>query len=386
MSGEAIVVEADAHGLIRHVDPLLNANDADDLWIAPGFIDLQVNGFAGVDFNSPSSSSRETSQESIARAILAIASTGVTRFFPTVITGAPDAMCAALRNLAAARESLPFGRAMEAFHVEGPHISPEDAPRGAHPKEWVRPPDFEEFLRMQDAARGHIRLVTLAPEWLGAPDFIERLTSGGVVCAIGHTRATPAQIHDAVSAGATLSTHLGNGAGSRTRTEDFITAQLNETSLAASFIADGHHLPDEFLRRALETKGLERSILITDAVAPALCLPGSYKLGGVDVELRPVVDSNDTGRVTLQGGDRLAGSALRVDRAVENVMRIAGLTLAQAITLATTNPARVGKAPARLKGLQRGERADVVRFRMMDGRVEVVETYLNGELIFATAS
>jgi len=385
MSGEAIVVEADESGLIRHVDPLLddsllNASDAEDLWMAPGFIDLQVNGFAGVDFNSPSFTSKEASHDSIAQAIHAIASTGVTRFFPTVITGAPDDMCAALRNLAAARESLAFGRAMEAFHVEGPHISPEDGPRGAHPKEWVRPPDFDEFLRMQAAAAGHIRLVTLAPEWPGAPDFIERLTSDGVVCAIGHTRATPAQIRDAVSAGATLSTHLGNGAGSKTRTEEFITAQLADTRLAASFIADGHHLPDDFLCSALETKGLERSILVTDAVAPAMCSPGPYTLGGVNVELR------HDGRVTLRGGERLAGSALRMDRAIENAMRIAGLSLAQAITLATTNPARVGKVPARLKGLQRGQRADVVRFRLTDGSIQVVDTWLGGKLMFAAAT
>ena len=150
--------------------------------------------------------------------------------------------------------------------------------------------------------------------------------------------------------------------------------------MAASFIADGHHLPDGFLRRALESKGLERSLLVTDAVAPALCSPGPYKLGGVDVELR------DDGRVTLRGGDRLAGSALRMDRAIENVMRIAGLTLAQAVTLATTNPARVGRVPARLKGLQRGERADVVRFRIMDGHVEVMDTWLGGKPMFSAAS
>src|SRR6202453_834871 len=121
-SGEAIVLEADGNGVISDVDPLLDPSEAEDLWIAPGFIDLQVNGFAGVDFNAP-----ETTRESIAHAIRAILSTGVTRFFPTVITGAPEAMCGALRNLADARESLErngaFGEAMEAFHVEGPHIS-----------------------------------------------------------------------------------------------------------------------------------------------------------------------------------------------------------------------------------------------------------------------
>ena len=281
--------------------------------------------------------------------------------FPTVITGASEAMCGALRNLADAREQLEFGEAMEAFHVEGPHISPEYGPRGAHPKEWVRPPDFDEFLRMQEAAGGNIRLVTLAPEWPGAAEYVESVTREGVVCSIGHTRASAGQIHDAVAAGATMSTHLGNGAGSKTRTEEFITAQLAESKLAASFIVDGHHLPDEFLRRALEAKGLERSILVTDAVAPAMCEPGAYKLGGVEVELRA------DGRVTLRGGERLAGSALRMDRAIENVMRVCGLRLPQAVTLATTNPARVGRVRARLQGLRRGERADVVRFQARIG-------------------
>jgi N-acetylglucosamine-6-phosphate deacetylase len=372
LRGEAVLVEAGPDGVIRHADPLLDAPDAEDLWMAPGFVDLQVNGFAGVDFNSPAAS-----HESIARAIQTLASTGVTRFFPTVITAAPSEMRAALRNLAAARESLAFGGAMEAFHVEGPHISPEDAPRGAHPRQWVRPPDFEEFLRMQDSARGDIRLVTLAPEWPGAADYIDRLTREGLVCAIGHTRAAAAQIRDAVSAGATLSTHLGNGAGSRTRTEEFITAQLNETRLAASFIADGHHLPDDFLRRALQVKGLERSLLITDAVAPALCVPGPYTLGEVNVELR------DDGRVTLRGGERLAGSALRMDRAIENVMRIAGVSLAQAVTLVTTNPARVGRVSGRLRGLQPGERADIVRFRLDGERLEILETWIGGRLAYA---
>jgi N-acetylglucosamine-6-phosphate deacetylase len=377
-SGEALVLEADA-GVIRDVDPLLDPRQAEELQIAPGFIDLQVNGFGGVDFNSPARD-QEAAHEEIAHAIVKIASTGTTRFFPTVITGAPEAMRAALRNLANAREALEFGHCMDAFHVEGPHISPEDGPRGAHPKEWVRPPSIEEFHTLQDAARGNIRLVTLAPEWPGAAAYIEELTGDGVVCSIGHTRATAAQIHDAVSAGATMSTHLGNGAGSKTRTDEFITAQLSEMKLAASFIVDGHHLPDEFLLRALEAKGLERSVLVTDAVAPAMCEPGPYQLGGVDVELQ------EDGRVTLRRGTRLAGSALRMDRAIENVMSVAGVSLSQAVTLATTNPARVGKVRGRLRGLQRGERADVVRFRFVDGRMEVVDVHVSGKLIFVASS
>jgi len=281
-------------------------------------------------------------------------------------------MLATLRNLAAAREAVPWGEVMEGFHVEGPHISPEDGPRGAHPAEWVRAPDIDEFWRWQEAARGNVRMVTLAPEWPGACAYIEAITRESVVASIGHTRSTAAQIRDAVSAGATMSTHLGNGAGSKTRTEDFITAQLSETRLAASFIVDGHHLPDDFLRRALETKGLERSVLVTDAVAPAMCAPGEYMLGGVDVDL------HEDGRVTLHGGNRLAGSALRMDRAVENVIHRTGVTLAQAVTMATTNAARAGRVRGRLRGLQPGERADVVKFQMLDGKVRVTEVYVSG--------
>src|SRR2546423_517597 len=118
-SNESIVVEGDA--VISHVDPLLDRSTDPGLWIAPGFIDLQVNGFAGVDYNTP-----HTIPEDIGRSIRAIFATGVTRFFPTVITGPPDAMLAALRNLAHAKERLEYGAAMEAFHVEGPHISPDD--------------------------------------------------------------------------------------------------------------------------------------------------------------------------------------------------------------------------------------------------------------------
>jgi N-acetylglucosamine-6-phosphate deacetylase len=368
ITGEIIVLECDS--VIRSKEPFLGAETC-ETFLAAGFIDLQVNGFAGVDFNSPAAS-----HEEIGRAITAIFSTGVTRFFPTVITGNPHDMCAALRNLAAARERLPHGHAMEAFHVEGPHISPEDGPRGAHPRAWVRPPDFDEFLRWQDAAQGHVRMVTLAPEWPDAPRYIERITQTGVVAAIGHTHATAAQIRDAIAAGATLSTHLGNGAGSKTRTEPFIAAQLEPAQLAASFIVDYHHLPEEFLRRALLAKGIERSLLVTDAAAPANCPPGLFVLGGVDVELK------DDGRVVLRGGSRLAGSSLRMDHAISNVIRRARVTLAQAVTMATSNPARVGRIAGRLRGLQPGSRADFVLFRFAGEGLQIQETFFSGQSVY----
>jgi N-acetylglucosamine-6-phosphate deacetylase len=374
-SGASLEISFDrALSIVDHLIYPLN----DPAYIAPGWIDLQVNGFAGVDYNSPSST-----HEEIADSIRAMFACGVTRFFPTVITGSPENMSAALRNLASAKESVPHGGAMEAFHVEGPYISPEEGPRGAHPARWVRPPDFEEFRRLQEAAGGHIRLVTLSPEWPEAPRFIERLVESGVVASIGHTRASSAQIADAVIAGATMSTHLGNATDPLLpKTSNYLWDQLADDRLAASFIVDGFHLPAPFLNVALRAKGLERSALVTDAVAPAGCSPGPYRLGEVDVEFQ--LD----GSVRLPGSGRLAGSALLMDRAITNVIKTAGLNLRDALVLTTRNPARIGRIPYRQRGLTPGDRADLVVFRYDEAanQITILETWLSGQRVFGRDS
>ncbi len=347
-------------------------------FLAPGFIDIQVNGYAGVDYNLPS-----TSHEEIARSIHVQYSCGVTRFYPTVITGSPDNMAGCLRNLAAAKESLKEGPSMEAFHVEGPHISAEDGPRGAHPKRWVRPPDLDEFHRWQDAARGDIRLVTVAPEWPGAPRYVEALVGEGVVISIGHTGASKDQIDDAVRAGAAMSTHLGNGAHSvLPRHPNYIWDQLAEDRLAAGFIVDGIHLPASYLKVALRAKGVERSILVTDASMPAGCKPGRYMLGEQEVEL------TTDNRVVLAGQNRLAGSALRMDRGVENLMKLAGLSLRDAVTMATRNPARVGRIASRRRGLVPGDRGDVVQFRFdpETRSIRIEKTWIAGDLVYQSTN
>src|SRR6185437_11132034 len=232
-----------------------------------------------------------------------------------------------------------------------------------------------EFRGWQEAARGHIRLVTVAPEWPEAPGYIEALADSGVVVSIGHTGATAAQIADAVSAGATMSTHLGNGAHAvLPRHPNYLWDQLADDRLAASLIVDGIHLPESFLRVAIRAKGADRAVLVTDAVMPAGCEPGIYKLGEVDVEL------HSDGSVRLLGGTRLAGSALKMNDAIANVMRIARISLNEAITLATKNPARVGRIASRQRGLVPGDRADIVRFRVVEetGRIEVLETWFAG--------
>ncbi|MBI3695828.1 MAG: N-acetylglucosamine-6-phosphate deacetylase [Acidobacteria bacterium] len=324
-----------------------------DLWIAPGLIDLQVNGFAGVDYCSP-----QTTLDAIARSISSLRATGVTRFFPTVITGSAEGMRGALRNLARARREIEEGVSIVGLHVEGPFISPDDGPRGAHPRQHVRPPDRHEFLRMQEAAEGAIRLFTLAPEMPGVLALIEFLASQGVVVCLGHTGATSDQIRDAIRAGATLSTHLGNGChGMLPRHPNYIWDQMAADELYASLIVDGIHLPAAFVKVAVRAKGLDRAILVTDATSPADCAPGRYRLGDVDVELTP------ENRVQVVGTRTLAGSALRMDRGVENLMRFAGLSLAQALRMATVNPARAARLEGRTGFLQAGDIADLVLFR-----------------------
>jgi len=291
-------------------------------------------------------------------------------------------MSGALRNLARAKDSLWEGAAIDGFHVEGPHISPEEGPRGAHPRRWVRPPDLDEFRRWQEATGNRVRIVTLAPEWPQAIRYIEAITAEGIVAAIGHTDASAQQIADAVAAGATLSTHLGNGAHSVMRRHpNYIWEQLAEDRLMADFIVDGIHLPASFLKVALRAKSVERAVLVTDAAAPAGCPPGRYQLGEQPVEL--TADN----RVMLLGQDRLAGSALRMDRGVENLMRLAGLSLADALRMATTNAAAAGRVPGRTAGLVPGERSDLIQFRFNSEqkRISIESTYISGEKVYQAA-
>lgn len=336
-------------------------------YVSPGFIDIQVNGFDAVDFNNP-----ETPLADIGRALDAMLATGVTRCLPTVITGPRDSMLACLKNLRRAQTELPRGRMIAGFHVEGPYIGAEDGPRGAHLAKWVRPPDLDEFRNWQAATDGNIRLITLSPHWPEAPAYVAAITRERVVASIGHTGASADQIAAAVDAGATLSTHLGNGAHPVMRRHpNYIWDQLAEDRLSASFIVDGIHLGRSFLRAALRAKGLERSILVTDAAAPAGATPGRYYLG------EQVVDLTPDDRVVLAGTEKLAGSALKMNKGVANLARLGGVSLGDAVTMATANPARLLGVP--VPRVEEGAVADLVVFRGED--VEIESVFLAGEQV-----
>ena len=290
----------------------------------PGLFDLQVNGFGGIDFNAP-----DLTADRVAEALARMRATGVTRCLPTLITSSFERFAACARVLSAVRDEAVAG-----LHMEGPYISPEDGARGAHPREHTAPASLDDFARRQDAAAGRIVLVTVAPEVPGALSLIERLVRDGVRVAIGHTDASPAQVRDAVAAGASMSTHLGNGCAQvLPRHPNVIWEQLAADPLFASFIVDGHHVAPSAVKAMIRARGVSQSILVTDAITAAGCPPGRYTIGGVTCEL------GADGRVSLPGTPYLAGSGVTMNLAIANTVRFTGLSIDEVIPMASTTPA-----------------------------------------------
>jgi N-acetylglucosamine-6-phosphate deacetylase len=224
--------------------------------------------------------------------------------------------------------------AIAGIHMEGPYISPNDGPRGAHPRAHAIDASLDDLRRRQDAAAGRIVLVTLAPEIPGALAMIEYLADRGIRVALGHSEASPEIIRDAIRAGATLSTHLGNGcAAMLPRHPNLIWEQLAADELYASFIVDGHHLPPSTVKVAVRAKSPQRTILTTDAMAAAGCPPGSYRIGDADV------DVGADRRVSLRGTPYLAGSALTMAESVVNTVRFTGMPMDDVLPMASTVPA-----------------------------------------------
>jgi N-acetylglucosamine-6-phosphate deacetylase len=255
--------------------------------------------------------------------------TGVTSFLPTLISSDLQQFAACARTVLSSGAPGILG-----LHMEGPYIAGDDGPRGAHDPAAMTAASPDDFARRQDAASGTIRLVTLAPEVPGALDLIARLVAANVHVAIGHTAASPETIVEAVRRGATLSTHLGNGCASTlARHPNLLWEQLAQDALHASFIADGHHLSASTLKAMVRAKTPPRSLLVTDATAAAAARPGEFTLGTRRVRL------GADGRVTLADGTRLAGSALTLDAAIGHVVRAAGVTLDEALAMASSQPA-----------------------------------------------
>ena len=344
-------------------------------WIAPALIDIQVNGFAGFNLNVAT-----VTTEDLSTMVRSLWQVGTGFLCPTVVTASNEDTNSALRTIAnVCKEDKAVNHSILGIHLEGPYISAEEGPRGAHPLEHVREPDWDEFQRWQDIAEGTIRIVTLAPEKEAAIPFIEKLVANDIVVALGHTDASVEDIHNAVSAGAKLSTHLGNGAHALIRRHpNYIWEQLGADELWASLIVDGHHLPPAVVKSMIRAKTLDRCILISDATALAGMPAGAYQFAGQSVEL--TADQC----IRLTGTEYLAGSAIELARGVENTVRFAGTSLADAVAMATRNPALLLGLDEDICSIRDSSNTDLVVFQWDDDtcKIELIATILNGQVVF----
>jgi N-acetylglucosamine-6-phosphate deacetylase len=350
-------------------------NDDKSLIIAPGLTDLQVNGYAGLDLNSD-----PLLPETVRDISVKLWSEGVTTFFPTIITNSSDHIQNYLSVVADACSRFPEAAgAVGGIHLEGPFISKENGARGAHPAEHVRPPDWNLFCEWQKACGGMIRIITLSPEWPDSADFIRRAAVSGVRVSIGHTAATPEQIQEAVAAGATLSTHLGNGSHQMLpRHRNYLWEQLAADELYASIISDGFHLPEAVMKVFLRMKP-GRIILVSDATGLTGMPPGDYSthIGGE-------VTLTETGKLHVKGNpDMLAGSGKSLLHCVETIVSKGLVSLAEALDMAGRTPYRLAGLPGDCLPVSGGV-ADLVLLNEENGGLHVVRTVKAGQTVFRT--
>lgn len=298
--------------------------------LSASLFDLQVNGFAGVDYQQ-----LNLSGEDLELSAHALRKHRMDYNLLTLITDTMELLETKLRRIEAFREQSPLiRRVFPGYHIEGPYMSPLDGFRGAHRTELMKAPDWDEFQRLQAAANGHIRLITLAPEWEGSDRFIEKVVASGVTVSLGHTNASNEEIDRAARAGATLCTHLGNGApGNMHRHDNVIQRLLSRDDLIACFIPDGIHVPAFALKNFVRAKPLDKVLFTTDAMSAAGAPPGTYQIANITVEV------GEDRVVREPGRDNFAGSSLTLDEGVDNISRWTGLTSDQAIAACSSRVA-----------------------------------------------
>ena len=344
-------------------------------WVGPGLVDLQINGYGGQEFNDP-----QLDVDRIVAIGRAMDADGVTSYLPTATTHSNEMLSHVMTTLAAACDSPEVARRVPGFHLEGPYISPEDGPRGAHPLEHCRAPEWDEFRQLQEAAGGRIKILTMSPEYDNASPFIEKVVASGVLVAIGHTAATSDQIAAAVDAGARMSTHLGNGAhGQLPRHPNYIWEQLADDRLVASLIVDGHHLPPSVVKCFVRGKTLDHCVLVSDLVGMAGMPPGEYansSIGNIEIL--------EGGRIVVAGQRQyMAGAGLPMTVGIANLMRFADVPLGTAVDLASRRPAELIDVPCGC--VEVGAVADLILFDLPTDEVSPIQvraTVNAGELVF----
>ncbi len=334
--------------------------DAQGMWVAPGLIDLHVHGSGGYD-------AMDATREAIRGMARFFVQHGVTGYLGTTAAAPAEVVRAAVDNLASC-PATEDGAQHLGLHMEGPYLNPRYA--GAQPLQHLRdadPAEYEGWL-----ASGQIRLITLAPERAGSMALIRRGVEAGVEFAVGHSEASYEQISEAADLGMRQATHTFNGMlGLHHRSPGTAGAVLADDRIYAQIIADGVHLHPEVVKIAIRAKGIERTILITDAVRAAGLGDGEYTLAGEPITVRGGICR------TASGG--LAGSTLTLEAGVRNAMRFAGLTLGEALTMATATPAQAMGWSGRKGILAAGADADLI---LLDADLNVRLTMVAGRTVF----
>lgn len=369
LDGKAVRIEI-VDGLISRIKPLSQGSGVPEVYLAPGLIDIQINGYMGVDF-----SDQELSSDQMHEATYALWKEGVTSYLPTLITRDHPRLAHSFSLLAGAMDDEMIGMSIPGFHLEGPYISPVDGYRGAHPLQHVRLPDWEEFTEYQEQAHQGIKLITVAPEMEGAIPFIKRCQESGVVVSLAHHNGSPEIIDQAVQAGASLSGHLGNGCANEiNRHHNPLWPQLSNDGLSITIIADGSHLTREEVRTFYKVKGAEGTILVSDALSFAGLPPGIYEKDGETYELTTEV-------VKFPSQNVLAGAAMPISRCITNAIKFTGCSLEEAIRMASTNPARL-LGLDHLGEIKEGLRADLIQFTLEDGALVIQKTWVAGKVVY----
>jgi len=346
----------------------VSASDFGDGVMAPGYVDLHIHGSAGYDVMDDSAEALPAIESLLSRH-------GVTSYFPTTVTAPVDTILRALERLANQIEkrerdcerknkdgenrACPLG-----IHLEGPFIS--HARRGVHPPESLLAPTLARFEQFWQAARGRIRMMTIAPELEGAPEVISEATRRGVCVSLGHSDADFEATGRGIAAGARHATHTFNAMRPLDhRKPGILGAVLTDCRVSADIIADGVHLDPAIVKLFASAKGPEQTVLITDATSATGMPDGRYRLGSFEVDVRD-------GKCTANG--KLAGSVLTMARAVRNLARFAGWELPQAVAAASQNPAQVARI-ANKGTLAAGADADFV---ILNPVGEVLRTFIGG--------
>lgn len=360
------IIAHDVQNAIRNID----LGD-DECYFAPLLFDAQVNGGFGVSVQDD-----KLDADQLLRLSEHLRQTGVVRWIPTVVTNALERMEHICRTISESIRRYPeLRRAMPGIHLEGPWISPEDGPRGAHPCEFVREPSVRDWEKLYRASNGAVAYVTLAPERKQALSLIRRIRADGVKVSLGHHNASPEVMLKAVEAGAELCTHIGNGIGNWLhRHLNPIWFALAEDRLSVSVIADGHHLPGYVMRVIAKAKGVDNIVLVSDATQFLGMRPGRYSEFGATVRLY----SNR--KLCLEGTPYLAGSASPLLDCVLQWHKATSLPLMSCFRSASAVPARLFGVSMPRWRLKVGSQANGILFRWdrETDRVRVLAVFHGG--------